>query len=1404
MEDSRAPTPAESPTPPFSEKHAEKEDRWHLTDKLEDFKQRELASGVKPRQLGVTWTNLTVKGTSADAAVNENFVSQFDLRNQISRFRRNNSLQTILDQSHGCVKPGEMLLVLGRPGSGCTTLLKMLSNRRAGYQEISGEVRFGDMSHEEAEEYRGQIVMNTEEEIFFPTLTVGETMKFATSGKIPAHLPQGYDSKRDYQDEINKFLLQSLGISHTASTKVGNEYVRGVSGGERKRVSILECLAARASIYCWDNSTRGLDASSALDWARSIRAMTDVYSISSIVTLYQAGNQIYELFDKVLILDEGKQIYYGPMNDARPFMEDLGFVCEDGANVADFLTGVTVPTERKIRPGFETSFPRDAASIQSVYRSSSIFKHAFTDYSYPTTEIARTRTADFKESVSFEKSSKNKNSRYTVSFLSQVKACISRQYQIIGGDMVTFGMKQGSNLAQALIAGSLYYQAADDSSGVFIKGGVLFWSVLYNSMTAMSEVVDSFTGRPVILKHKSLAYIHPAAICIAQIAADIPIIILSVTTWSLVIYFMAGLVLGAGNFFTYWIILFITNLSACGLFRAIGAIFGSFDTAAQLSGYAIGIMAMYAGYQIHATQMHPWFGWLYWLNPLSYGFEALMGNEFHLQTIKCVTTNLIPNGPEYSDSEQYASCAGIGGAKPGAISLTGDDYLASLSYSHSHIWRNFGILCAWWIVYVGITVIGVARWRDSSDSGASLLIPRERLASQQHSPMDEESQLTEKQRANTSSDCSEPVQQTQSSGQLARNTAIFTWKNLTYTVKTPTGPRVLLDNVYGWVKPGTLTALMGSSGAGKTTLLDVLAQRKTEGTINGSILVNGHPLPISFQRSAAYTEQLDVHEPYATVREALEFSALLRQPRDVADEEKLKYVNVIIDLLELHDIADSLVGKQGVGLNVEQRKRLTIGVELVSKPKILIFLDEPTSGLDGQSAFNTVRFLRKLADVGQSVLVTIHQPSAQLMAQFDKLLLLKSGGKMVYLGDIGDNCQTLKDYFGRYGAPCPPSSNPAEHMIDVVSGHHSSGHCSDTDWHQVWLDSPERQHTTNELEKILQESAAEGPMEEDGFEYAVPLLKQTKYVLRRMNLALFRNTPYINNKIALHIGLGLFNGFSYWKIGESVGDLQLKLFTVFVWMFVAPGVINQLQPLFIERRDLYDAREKKARIYSWKAFVTALIVSELPYLCICAVLYFACWYYTVGSPTGSDKAGAAFFVVFIYEFLYTSIGQFIAAYAPNAVFAALTNPLLVGIIVSFCGILVPYEQIVPFWRYWMYYLNPTTYLVGGMLTFTIFDTDVKCVTEELALFNAPSNMTCGDYLAAYLESSGANLLNPSDSVGCRVCPYSKGSDYLRTINIKDWYFGWRDVGLTIIFVLSSYSLVYLFMALKTKSSKRAE
>ena len=132
------------------------------------------------------------------------------------------------------------------------------------------------------------------------------------------------------------------------------------------------------------------------------------------------------------------------------------------------------------------------------------------------------------------------------------------------------------------------------------------------------------------------------------------------------------------------------------------------------------------------------------------------------------------------------------------------------------------------------------------------------------------------------------------------------------------------------------------------------------------------------------------------------------------------------------------MGVPGEGLNVEQRKRLTIGVEMAAKPALLLFLDEPTSGLDSQTAWSICALLRKLADNGQAILCTIHHPSAILFQEFDRLLFLAKGGKTVYFGDIGENSKTLTKYFERNGARTfGVDENPAEVMLEVSGTYHA-------------------------------------------------------------------------------------------------------------------------------------------------------------------------------------------------------------------------------------------------------------------------------------------------------------------------------------------------------------------------------
>jgi ATP-binding cassette subfamily G (WHITE) protein 2 (SNQ2) len=302
---------------------------------------------------------------------------------------------------------------------------------------------------------------------------------------------------------------------------------------------------------------------------------------------------------------------------------------------------------------------------------------------------------------------------------------------------------------------------------------------------------------------------------------------------------------------------------------------------------------------------------------------------------------------------------------------------------------------------------------------------------------------------------------------------------------------------------------MGASGAGKTTCLDVLAKRKSIGVVRGDILVNGHPTGPDFARSTAYAEQMDVHEGTATVREAMRFSAYLRQPFDVPKEEKDAYVEETIDLLELHDFADAIVHN----LDPAARKRLTIGVELASKSGLLLFLDEPTSGLDGQSARNLIRVLRRLADQGQAILCTVHQPSSLLFESFDRLLLLENGGHTVYFGDIGPNSRVVRDYFARYGAICPQGANIAEYMLDAI-GAGIAPRFGHRDWKDIWLDSPDFQLVKEEIRELKRSTASGQSKVAPACEW-LSCFRKTDSHAKQMRRRFSTNCPWSQNEHSL-------------------------------------------------------------------------------------------------------------------------------------------------------------------------------------------------------------------------------------------------------------------------------------------------
>lgn len=761
-----------------------------------------------------------------------------------------------------------------------------------------------------------------------------------------------------------------------------------------------------------------------------------------------------------------------------------------------------------------------------------------------------------------------------------------------------------------------------------------------------------------------------------------------------------------------------------------------------------------------------------------------MANEFSRINMTCEGKSLIPNGPGYGDIAHQV-CT-LPGSVQGDPIVTGSNYIeSSFSYAPSDLWRNFGLTCVLIVAFLIINVVtgevlnfgaggNVAKTyikptKETDELNAQLLEKRDRRRTSKNEAEGSELNITSK--------------------------AILTWEDLNYDVPTPAGQLRLLNNIYGYVKPGELTALMGASGAGKTTLLDVLASRKNIGVISGDVLVDGLKPGTSFQRGTSYAEQLDVHEPTQTVREALRFSADLRQPVSVPRSEKYAYVEEILSLLEMEDLADAIIGDPESGLAVEQRKRVTIGVELAAKPELLLFLDEPTSGLDSQSAFNIVRFLKKLAAAGQAILCTIHQPNAALFENFDRLLLLQRGGRCVYFGDIGNDACTLIDYFHRHGADFPADANPAEAMLDAV-GAGQTPRVGDRDWADIWTDSPELANTKDRISQMKAARMQEASTSDSTIsssEFATPLLHQLQIVQRRTNLAFWRSPNYGFTRLFNHVILGLVTGLVYLNLDSSRASLQYRVFVMFQVTVLPAIILAQVEPKYaISRTTFY--REASSKMYGQFAFASSLVAAEMPYSILCAVAFFLPLYYIPGFATEPARAGYQFLMTLITELFSVTLGQMIAALTPSAYISVLMNPFIIITFALFCGVTITPPAMPAFWRAWLYQLDPFTRLIAGMAATELTGREVICTAQEFSRFVAPLGQTCGEYMGAFFEAGGVGYLAANATSDCEFCAYKDGQQFLAEMEMH-WGNRWRDMGIYAAFVGSN--LVIIFLAVST-------
>lgn len=258
------------------------------------------------------------------------------------------------------------------------------------------------------------------------------------------------------------------------------------------RVSIAEVLAAGSSVQSFDNSTRGLDSSTALDFVKALRNLTDIGHKTTLATLYQAAENIYDHFDKVLLIDQGCEAFFGRTEDAKPYFEGLGFIHIPGQTTAEFLTSITDPSERRTRPGSVAENIKTPTDLADAFKQSP--SYAKLQGEIAETELSQAAAAALTLIPS---------SAYNLPYLKQIWECLYREYQIFQGQMIIYKTKCVNTIILCLMIGSMYYGLTTSSQGAFARGGIIFFALIVNGWLQFPELFDAHTNRPVLERQGS-------------------------------------------------------------------------------------------------------------------------------------------------------------------------------------------------------------------------------------------------------------------------------------------------------------------------------------------------------------------------------------------------------------------------------------------------------------------------------------------------------------------------------------------------------------------------------------------------------------------------------------------------------------------------------------------------------------------------------------------------------------------------------------------------------------------------------------------------------------------------------------------------------------------------------------
>ncbi|KAK9229260.1 hypothetical protein WN944_022219 [Citrus x changshan-huyou] len=1054
-------------------------------------------------------------------------------------------------------------------------------------------------------------------------MTVRETLAFSARC-------QGVGSRYEMLSELSRrekaagikpdpdidVFMKILGLDVCADTMVGDEMLRGISGGQKKRVTTGEMMVGPAQALFMDEISTGLDSSTTFQIVNSLRQSIHILKGTTLISLLQPAPETYDLFDDIILISDGQIVYQGPREHVLEFFKFMGFECPKRKGVADFLQEVT---SRKDQEQYWVN-------KEEPYRFVTVkeFADAFQVF-YVGQKVGDELRIPFDKRKSHRAALTTKI--YGVSKKELLKACMSRELLLMKRNSFVYIFKLCQLTIMGLVAMTLFFRTKmhrDSITDGVIYTGALFFIVIMIMFNGMAEISMTIAKLPIFYKQRDLRFYPSWAYALSTWILKIPISYIEVAVWVFLTYYVIGFDPNVGRLLRQYLLLLFLNQMASALFRLIAATGRNIVVANTFGSFALLLLFVLGGFVLSREDIKKWWIWAYWCSPLMYAQNAIVVNEFLGNSWRKVLPNTTePLGVQVLKSQ------------------IGHDIMST--YSSSLI---------------------EAEVKANHHKKRGMVLPFK-----PHS---------------------------------------ITFDEITYSVDMPQemmrqgvleDKLVLLNGVSGAFRPGVLTALMGVSGAGKTTLMDVLAGRKTGGYISGSVMISGYPKKQeTFARISGYCEQNDIHSPNVTVYESLLYSAWLRLPLEVDSPTRKMFIEEVMELVELNPLRQALVGLPGVsGLSTEQRKRLTIAVELVANPSI-IFMDEPTSGLDARAAAIVMRTVRNTVDTGRTVVCTIHQPSIDIFEAFDELFLLKRGGQEIYVGPLGRHSGHLIKYFeGIQGvSKIKDGYNPATWMLEVTAP--SQETALGIDFADIYKSS-ELYRRNKALIKDISKPAPGSKDLHFATQYAQSFFTQCMACLWKQHWSYWRNPPYSAVRFLFTTIIALAFGTMFWDMGTKTKKQQ-DLFNAMGSMYTAVlflGVQNaaSVQPVVsIERTVFY--RERAAGMYSALPYAFAQALIEIPYIFVQSVTYGVIVYAMIGFEWTAAKFLWYQFFMFFTLLYFTYYGMMAVAMTPNHHISGIVAFAFYGLWNVFSGFIIPRTRIPIWWR-WYYWACPVSWTLYGLV-----------------------------------------------------------------------------------------------------------